>query len=176
MPAPLRRLSFADTMMLVAAVGVGVGATQLSLRVMPGMSRSFAARLTIILFALALTIVLIPLRLRRPRPRRIGRLPGLAACDAVALSLAFIVVEQANGWLRPEVQARPAEPYFWAIDLIFSVARIDFYSLAVAVSWLTLAVSGRWRPEPDLIDRAGRMLGVLWILSPFLVTWIELIL
>jgi hypothetical protein len=35
---------------------------------------------------------------------------------------------------------------------------------AVAVSWLTIALIGRWRPEPSWVDRAGRALGCIWIL------------
>lgn len=33
----------------------------------------------------------------------------------------------------------------------------------VAVVWLLLALSGRWRPEKSWIDRLGRLLGVVWI-------------
>ena len=34
---------------------------------------------------------------------------------------------------------------------------------AVAVSWLTLALTGRWHPEPSWVDRWGRVLGWTWI-------------
>jgi hypothetical protein len=34
---------------------------------------------------------------------------------------------------------------------------------AVVVSWLTLALIGRWRPEPSWVDRWGRVLGFTWI-------------
>ena len=34
---------------------------------------------------------------------------------------------------------------------------------AVAVSWLMLAISGRWRAEPSWVDRWGRVLGCTWI-------------
>jgi hypothetical protein len=34
---------------------------------------------------------------------------------------------------------------------------------AVAVSWLTLALVGRWRPEASWVDRWGRVLGFTWI-------------
>jgi hypothetical protein len=35
--------------------------------------------------------------------------------------------------------------------------------LAVAAAWMALLLTGRWRAEPSWIDRAGRILGVLWI-------------
>ena len=35
--------------------------------------------------------------------------------------------------------------------------------LAVAVAWLGLAASGRWRPQASWIDRLGRGLGATWI-------------
>jgi hypothetical protein len=35
---------------------------------------------------------------------------------------------------------------------------------AVAVSWLTLVLIGRSRPEPSWVDRWGRALGCIWII------------
>ena len=35
---------------------------------------------------------------------------------------------------------------------------------AVAVSWCTFALTGRWRPEPSWVDRWGRVLGCTWII------------
>ena len=35
----------------------------------------------------------------------------------------------------------------------------------VAVAWLVLAVSRKWQAEPSWIDRAGRLVGVLWLVT-----------
>ncbi len=37
--------------------------------------------------------------------------------------------------------------------------------LVVAGSWLALILAGRWRPERNWLDRAGRTLGWFWILA-----------
>jgi hypothetical protein len=34
---------------------------------------------------------------------------------------------------------------------------------AVLGGWAVLVLSGRWRPEPSWIDRAGRIIGATWI-------------
>jgi hypothetical protein len=40
--------------------------------------------------------------------------------------------------------------------------------LAVSAVWLVLIVQGYWRPVPEWIDRLGRLLGVLWVISSIL--------
>jgi hypothetical protein len=43
---------------------------------------------------------------------------------------------------------------------------------AVLISWLSLAVSRRWSPEPTAIDRAGRVVGIGWlVLFPLYFAW-----
>jgi hypothetical protein len=168
-----RRLTFADAMILVAAIAAAFAlARAYVLRVMPGSHPAFFVRMTIVFVALALTIALIPLRLLRPRPCHIGRLPGFVACCAVALASAFILAGQANTWLQPLTGPERAEPNIRAINLVFNLLRLDLYSTAVAGSWLALALSGRWRPERDWIDRGGRALGACWIVSPFIAAWV----
>jgi hypothetical protein len=89
----------------------------------------------------------------------------------VALALALILAEQAISWLQPVPSRARAEPHFRAVSLVFSLLRLDLYSPAVAGAWLALALSGRWRPERDWLDRAGRALGVCWIVSPLIASW-----
>jgi hypothetical protein len=47
-------------------------------------------------------------------------------------------------------------------------------AVALAVVWLILAASRRFRPEPSWIDRLGRVLGVLWITVAVCRGWSEL--
>jgi hypothetical protein len=104
-------------------------------------------------------------RLRSPRPRR-RRLvlqPGLVAAVA---ALSVLVIESALligsakfdgrfGWATP---TRVAE---FAANSVVMLAHHAGW--AVAVAWLTLALTGRWRPEPSWVDRWGRVLGCTWI-------------
>jgi hypothetical protein len=38
-----------------------------------------------------------------------------------------------------------------------------YVGLAVAATWGTLILSGRWRRSADWIDTMGRVVGTLWI-------------
>jgi hypothetical protein len=169
MAQPSRRMNLSDAMILVAVTGAALGiARGCLLYIMLKPLPSYAARLTVVFVALALTISLIPLRFRQPRPRRPGRHPGTVACCAVAMALMFILVREAISWLHPVPSTYGLPPHYRAVNFIFNLDRLDLYSLAVAGAWLALALSGRWRPEPDWLDRAGRVLGLLWIVSPLL--------
>jgi hypothetical protein len=168
----VRTLTIFDAMTLVAVTAVGFAIARLCLlQIMPRSSPAFAVRLTAVFVALGLTITLVPLRLRRPRPRRPGRLPGTLACCAVALALVFILAEQASAWFEPIPGPARFVPHYHAINLVFNLLRLDLYSPAVAGAWLALALSGRWRPERDWLDQAGRALGVCWIVAPFIAAW-----
>jgi hypothetical protein len=48
----------------------------------------------------------------------------------------------------------------WGVQVAAFSAPCGF---TVAVIWLLLALTGRWRPERSWIDRLGRLLGVVWI-------------
>jgi hypothetical protein len=41
--------------------------------------------------------------------------------------------------------------------------------LAVLASWMTLALSGQWRAARGWVERFGRVIGVCWILTAFMV-------
>jgi hypothetical protein len=105
-------------------------------------------------------------RLRGPRPRwrRLVLQPGLVAA-VVSLSVltieSIMLVGSAKidgrfGWSSP---ARVAD--FVANGVVMLAHHAGW---AVAVSWLTLVLIGRWRPERSWVDRAGRALGCTWII------------
>lgn len=158
-------------MILVAVVAIGLGVARAWIRyVMPGAKPAFVAQMTTTVVALMLTISLIPLRLwnsRRPL-RRLGRQPGMVACCAVAMTLAFTLVQRAGSWwLGPVPGIAMVERNYEMITLMWSVYRLDRYSLAVAGAWLALALSGRWRLGSDWLDHLGLILGVCWIAAPY---------
>jgi hypothetical protein len=68
----------------------------------------------------------------------------------------------------------PTQPvdYWPAWYIIFHIhvhmIHRGYVAAAVAGAWFVLALAGWWRPEPSWIDRAGRVVGFLWIV-PYLV-------
>ena len=167
-----RKITLSDIMILVGAIAVALALARVCiLQVMPTSSMAFAARLTAVFVGLAVTIILIPLRFRGPRSHPQSGRPGTVACCAVVTALTFLVTESG---LSSFAAQKPAifEPHYHTINLVFFLLRLDFYSVAVAASWLALVLCGHWHTERDWIDRTGRALGACWILSPFIVTWL----
>jgi hypothetical protein len=37
--------------------------------------------------------------------------------------------------------------------------------MGVLIAWITLALTGCWRAEPSWIDRSGRVLDIVWIVT-----------
>lgn len=105
------------------------------------------------------SLALVIIRLRKPRPslRRLARQPGFIACVAAVLGIllgALIAVPFLLDGLGYDD---------WGLLAAFPIGH------AVAASWLTLVLNRRWRPVPDLFDRAGRVFGVFWIFTlPFI--------
>jgi uncharacterized YccA/Bax inhibitor family protein len=92
------------------------------------------------------------LRLHRPRPRfwRLARQPGILAC-CISLS-SFVLSSIQAGILSYEINSRGLSGV--AVELANGTC------YAILIAWLTLAITGQWRPTPDWFDRAGRALGV----------------
>jgi hypothetical protein len=90
-------------------------------------------------FLFSYTFILLALRLLSPRPpaAELARQPGLWACAAAVLGAALMI---ALGYYQPVVL--PA---------------------SVALTWVGLALSGRWRSERSWIDRLGRAVGACWV-------------
>jgi hypothetical protein len=112
------------------------------------------------------------LRFLPPRPpiRRLARRPGLVACFIASVYTAWtcasLILRALGGPLPPHFD-------FWS----YLVNNLGHEVGAVLpAAWLTLAFSGRWRPEPSWFDRAGRFLGgylvLMFWLVPALVAWL----
>jgi hypothetical protein len=131
------------------------------------------------------TLAILGLRLLRPRPslRRILLQPGFVACCAASISIAMTV----GGFLftfitETFVRALPSDlspdDYREMLlnDLLFDLTLMWASPLrvtyAVATAWLLLALGKRCRPEPSWIDRAGRIIGILWIATYLITSWI----
>lgn len=113
----------------------------------------------IALMLLVYTAGWLALRLRSPRPARrfLFRQPGMVAC-VVALVTAVLC-------LVPLLVLRFSVPpsqhaLAWKAAIAATPPIVAFSVLA---AWITLAISGRRRPEPGWIDRLGRVVASGWV-------------
>jgi hypothetical protein len=122
---------------------------------------------TITYLLLVWTAGFLVLRLREPRPalHRLICQPGMAACTAALLVTAIDTITWAIHWAlldpRNELLRMLLPPVYWP-------AHSHHVGQAVAIAWLGILLSRRWRPEPGWIDRFGRLTGVLWLLTMLL--------
>ena len=175
-PVSRRRFTIADAMILIATSAVGWFGVQSTLGGTFGPRRIFAAWRartpgpdTLVVVGLAIvvpflattTAAILIMRLRRPRPtsRRLFRQPGTVACVAALLAM---LIEA--GWVASLLAMKS---WLMGPDLVF-VLHVPQVGFAVVGGWLSLAMAGRWRPEPGWIDRAGRVVGVCWIVATLL--------
>ena len=95
--------------------------------------------------------------------------PPTSGTATIVITFAWILLEwavrwrvqgQGGGW--PGRGPDPLSPL--AAVLILIVIQIATpMSLGVAISWITLAVVGRWKPDRGWDDRLGRLVGCLWL-------------
>jgi len=169
---PIRRFAISDAMVLIAAAAVGTAALRATapnvalLRRELGDAPSQGIRIYLlhsyalkvaVPFLAAWTSALLFLRLRQPRPRlrRVFQQPGTIACVVATLAMTIEAI-----WVLalPAVHSR----IMYFAENIF-IAYAEHVSFAVVGGWSALALSGHWRSEPNWIDRAGRITGVVWL-------------
>lgn len=184
----MRRFSISDMMIIVVAVALGMLVLRPYLPGHASQLRFLSTRMGDPLglwrlyswangpgscFVVPMMAAVIAMRLRRPRPRR-GRLvsqPGFVACLAVFASMVPGLIWVATIHHRPGFQRATGFQQAWIIS-------VRWADTAVIGAWLALAMSGRWRPERSWIDRAGRVLGLYWVLLPLAamaIRWLEVI-
>jgi hypothetical protein len=114
-------------------------------------------------------ILLVSLLTHPAGPRRLRRgAPGLLVPVAVATVLAVRIA----GWaaqasIHHAFRGRAAfyfmRPTVEVMNYLRDGIRRDV-AVAVAATWISLAIVGRWHPECAWDDRLGRALGVVWLL------------
>ncbi len=115
------------------------------------------------LVALTWTLCYFPIRLLRPRPllSEIVRQPGMIACSAVCLSIAFGAILSLPGVARAMCRG--------GLQPIARIVEASVNNLvvahAIAGAWLALRLSGAWKSEPGWIDAMGCTLGFYWIIA-----------
>ena len=182
-------------MILVAATAVGIVATRgvwdrASYDWFWGFGQGWTAWainqriLTVVALSLpslaAWTAATLALRLRRPCPhlRRVVLQPGAAACvvallvitlETMGTAAAMIGFEYPRGYLGAEIKTIGVAAWFHVSVLM----RMPYpVSYSVLAAWTVLALSRRGRAERSWIDRAGRALGICWMVVA-LVFWLN---
>jgi hypothetical protein len=197
-----RRCTVLDVMVLVAATAIGLAlvrsyslqAMSMDFTPIPSVPRLMLTIWACILAAFPLpvlwSIALFALGLRPPRAslHRLVRQPGFVAAGAVTLVAAIrlagflMLIARSlgnrsstlgffDGFILRDLFRGPV-PVSAIYDSAYFAATAFGTSTAVAAAWLLLAVSGRWRSQPDWLDRLGRGLGIFWIATiPFTCWW-----
>jgi hypothetical protein len=112
------------------------------------------------LMALTAALTVIGLSGRGPRLRARLRRPGMAACIAAT---AAIVVMTSRMSIKTYSMMSHLDS-FRVEDLCYQITDEQVRpGFAVVGAWFMLLVSAAWRPEASWLDRAGRLLGWLWI-------------
>ncbi len=186
-----RKMTLLDAMILIAALAVAIAWTQAIVpiirdrgamdspmwRLMPWQSWLMWWTPIAVPGLMTGSLSLLLLRIRSPRPTvpEMARQPGAAACMAatavLALQMGLMILGKAlaqlPGMSLPgRARALPASDL--GLDVWFltwrMTADLTIIGYAVMGAWLILALVRTWAAEPSLIDRAGRLVGIGWLL------------
>jgi hypothetical protein len=164
-----RRLVLRDLGILVAITAVAFVAARLAweatIEAFGGYDRKQERALpdAIGWFILIESVGLVPLFLVPPRPRfrRVARQPGATASLAVAFTVAVLALSEtvviSGAWLRGKLG------FLRLVDVLWFIGAPVIIGPAVATGWLVVAVTVGWRPQPNWLDRLGRVWGIAWI-------------
>jgi hypothetical protein len=111
--------------------------------------------------SLSLALLASEFSLHRRQLREIFRCPGLAASGVTVLVTAMRIVHM----LALNPAALPNFRFMRFLDYGFFWPATHEIGEGVIICWITLALTGCWRPEPSWIDRTGRIVGVVWIIG-----------
>ena len=101
------------------------------------------------------------IRLRQPRPdfADLLRQPGTVANGAATLIVGLGIVQW---WLIAVITGEGLGSFLYRVSFAHGLTHSG---AAVVVAWTLLVLSRQWSPERTEIDRAGRFLGVCWIIT-----------
>jgi hypothetical protein len=170
-PLPSRTFSLGDAMILILALALGLGLARPNIILIANyihtapnkyfqtldgtVSLGRSLNLIMLFFLYFLLPAFLILRLRRPRPpmHSLVRQPGFAACAApvACCCLATLPLSLLGA--------------FVPVGEVIALAGQILLAAATPLAWFFLAVTGRWAAEPSWIDRSGRILGALSMVS-----------
>ena len=172
-----RKPTLADLLILVAALGIGFGATRPWVSLFGLLSERPPLRYLARLFCMSIpcgiaaTFAWMAIRWRMPRPKwlRLMRQPGLFACCG---SLIIASVGFSHGMaIRLLMPENSGTTFEGTVIRVLGDYIVPFPGYGVLVSWGLLLVSGRWRRERGWIDATGIVLGVYWVIIS-ISTWV----
>jgi hypothetical protein len=150
---PIIRLKLVDLMVLTGAAAASFAVAraaqnQQPFRYIPSIYRWIAPSGLCVCFWMW---AVLGLRLARPRPpiRRLARQPGILACFISVCTFGLGCIQLGGYPTSITSNAMSA----WTVQIANDT------SSTVMIAWLTLAITGQWRPVPEWFDRAGRALG-----------------
>ncbi len=119
-----------------------------------------------------LTITLTLLWLRSPRAaiRKLSRYPGAVACAAVTASVIVTVAFDLLFYLMvSSLSGGHGKWFFWFHGLLSHIKDdLSRYARprgeAIAVCWVILWMTRRWRAQATWLDRLGRLVAVIWLI------------
>lgn len=163
-----RRFTILDGMILIGATAGGLALARAMMDAGPrtrGGRNWLIENVTYTLLVCTVGCLLVRLQDPRPSLRRLMCQPGMAACSAAVLATAIGITTWSIRWALLDSQNDMLRmllpPVYWP-------GHSHHVGQAVAAAWLGLLLSRRWRPEPGWIDRFGRSIGVLWLLTMLL--------
>jgi hypothetical protein len=188
---PRRSFGILDAMVLLGAMAVGmVGVREVWLSYgfvdydtpkagwTLGAILAHVPRAILLLFPLlfALTPAVLVLRLRKPRPAltQLALQPGAAACGAMTMVITLGIFRYLCEAVLAGINFGFRSGYwtdFTSGSLWFSFNRRvewsspELVACPVLVAWSFLAVAKLGCPEKSWIDRTGRAIGVLWLVT-----------
>jgi hypothetical protein len=177
------RFTILDAMALVAASAFGVALSRAyyveiaSVRGSGSVAMEYRTRVYLTaVFVLPFAAALLWCRLRRPcrSTRRLAREPGVGALLAVAVTVVAIAIDQVLMYTLPGPPGTRFIGLIWKPMIGLGSMLATVTGPAVCAVWSLQWLAGLWRPTSDWIDRAGRVLGLTWILFFVLRSWLLL--
>jgi hypothetical protein len=182
-----RRLTLLDLLMLVAAMGFGLGLVHLfdtiyygtSARFMKGEYSWACFGLLVVAFSIGWLI----LRFRQPRPtlRRLACQPGFIAAVRVLFWTFSSTIRSLQECLilmplRPEVRWEGFRSEL--LEYLHELGHRDYVGPSIALVWLILALQRTRLRNADWLEWQGRVLGLVilgaWII-PSVVDWFQIV-
>jgi hypothetical protein len=165
---PIRRLNLIDMVILIAstAIGVWILRTAREGRITAPVgtfltlwSWKIGIQVSPFLLTTSAGLLVAGTLGSRPGSRELFRQPGLIACLAILVSAALRIALRVRSLWASGIHDLGL-PY--SIDHYLAI--VMGTGELVAASWAALALAGSWRPEPNWLDRSGRVLGAFTIL------------
>jgi hypothetical protein len=171
MPNKIRRpLTLRDLVILVANTALALGAARYAWTAASELyaNTPFQGAGTVYAisaFVAVQSVGLVPLFLVNPRPRlrQLVRQPGAVVALTVAFTFAMIGLVESLVAIARCIFPSPLGVNRFQAVWILSLSSPTLVGPCVTTSWALLLLIAGWRPQPNWLDRLGRVFGVSWM-------------